>query len=293
MEGLYEMLDPLLVTFTNRLAFTEKGEKKRICIRDGKIAMVDVHRVSRDGRASLTLCKGERQCKYCKRGYLPSRRYGLRVFEYVMTEGKIDLRLIPWVFGQDKLDKLIKFLKQGKPMRKTDWMLTCTNPKFQGFSILPAKECFWLKNETLKAKAVELSKAVQVSGLAVLKSLVDSTLPEVEGEKKGRQTYQPPPEPPFPPRLVEPPQLTPTETATTPPPPPPPPPPEQVSEEVKGTTEIEKPEPESPEGEVSIEELLGDDSVVEGTEEGETPIPEEELSPEDWEKELDQILEGS
>ena len=264
MEGLFEIEDPLLVTFTNRLAFSNKGERKRICIRDNKIAMVDVHRVSRDGRASLTLCKGEKQCGYCKRGYLPTRRYGLRVFEYVKVEGKIDLCLIPWVFGQDKLDVLIKFVKKGRPFRKTDWMLTCVNPKFQGFKIVPAAKCLWVENASLRARATELSKAVKVSGLVVLKGLVDGALPDLEGGKREKQRYDAPPEPQHP-------DVGKTKADKV----------ESVSET---KPEPEK-EPEKPEAEIDVDEMLDGGSEEE--------LGEDDVLAEDWQSELDQILEGT
>ena len=191
MEGLFDITDADLVS-ADKLLFVSKGEKKRICIRDSQVAAVDVHVVLKDKRGKLELCprSESRGCKYCDQGFVPSKRFCLRVFEYISREGKTTVRLLPWVFGQDKLDGLRKGLPRNTVLKSTEWLLTCTNPTFQSFSIQFLQDCWLRKDEQLKSLAVTLSKRVKADGLSVLKALVAPAIPAEKSQSRGYSQSQ-------------------------------------------------------------------------------------------------------
>lgn len=185
MEGTFDITDDNLVS-ADKLIFSVKGEKKRICIRDSQVAVVDVHAVMKDKRKRLELCprSGTRSCKYCDQGFVPSKRYCLRVFEYITRDGATTIRLLPWVFSQDKLDGLRKSLPKGALLKSSEWLLVCTNSKFQSFSIECLQDCWIRRDETLKQLAMTLSKRVKADGLSVLKALVVPTMPTETSQNK-------------------------------------------------------------------------------------------------------------
>lgn len=205
MEGLFDITDNSLVS-SDKLLFTDKGEKKRVCIRDPKIAVVEVHIVLKDKRRRLELClrSSSRGCKYCDKGFVPSRRFCVRVFEYFTKDSKTTLRLVPWVFGQDKMDALRKALPKGRSLKGSEWLLSCTNPTFQSFSVKLLQECLLQKDKNLGVLASTLSKKVKADGLAVLKALVTPAVPTESSQSRysqnqynrqqgGSQSQAPPP----------------------------------------------------------------------------------------------------
>lgn len=194
MDGSFDINDSNLVS-SDKLIFSAKGEKKRVCVRDAKIAMVEVHAVMEDKKRRLKLCTRTdvKSCKYCDQGFSPSRRYGLRVFEYFKRGSEIDLRLISWVFSQDKLDALKKGLGN-KVLKGSEWNLVCTNDTFQAFSIKSVSECLLLKDKALLAKAKALSGKVKADGVVVLRALLSPSMPVETTKKRGRGDYGPPQE---------------------------------------------------------------------------------------------------
>lgn len=284
MEGLFDITDDSLVS-GDKLLFTEKGEKKRICVRDPQIAAVDVHVVLRDKRRRLELCvkTDSRSCKYCDKAFVPSKRYCLRVFEYITRDSKTTLRLIPWVFGQDKLDGLRKALPKGASLKTSEWLLSCTNPTFQAFSIKFLPDCLLRKDENLKNLAIALSKRVKADGLSVLKALVSPSIP-TETSKLDRysqnQYHQERPQAP-PSQVSSPQQTLPPVLPVLP---------QEPSMEDLDFGDNVGSEPAAPLTSV-VPESLNPDTVVPGAAQ-EGPLPEEPKGEDlaDWEKDLDAVL---
>lgn len=65
--------------------------------------------------------------------------------------------VVPWVFGQDKYEKLRKMHQSGYPMYEYDVQADCEEPQYQKFNFLPAKQSIFkemLKAQSSQAKEV-------------------------------------------------------------------------------------------------------------------------------------------
>jgi len=61
--------------------------------------------------------------------------------------------VMPWVFGQDKYEKLRKMHQSGYPMYDYDVQADCEEAQYQKFNFLPAKQCIF--KEMLKASSAQ------------------------------------------------------------------------------------------------------------------------------------------
>lgn len=120
----------------------------------------------------------------------PSPRYLTWTFVYTGdNDGKPSIPLAgavkAWMFGRDKFGAISQLQSEWGDLRKIDVLCTCTDEKYQRFSIQPARECLWQKDAVFAKTVIDLYKATKVDPVKLISRTVSAG--QILGLLSGRQ----------------------------------------------------------------------------------------------------------
>ena len=128
----------------------EINKKKRIVFLSKKVIKESVHYIEGVGYRKCLSAKGE-NCPACVKGLRPSDRFGTHILEYYTDmDGNISspfgYTVKPFPFGNGKGNGTFSVLAGihkalGDAMYSQDFLVSCTNPKYQTLSFLPVGTC--------------------------------------------------------------------------------------------------------------------------------------------------------
>lgn len=132
----------------------EQHKKKRIVFIDRKVLKEAVHYQDGYGYMRCLSSSGE-SCPACNKGMRPTDRFGTKILEYYTDmDGVISkpfgYTVKAFVFGNGKGNGTFSQLHGihktiGDNMYKQDFVVSCTNPKFQSLQFLPTGDCGLIK----------------------------------------------------------------------------------------------------------------------------------------------------
>ncbi|VVB50698.1 Uncharacterised protein [uncultured archaeon] len=184
----------------------EQNKKKRIVFIDKTLLRDRVH--YKDGYGYMR-CLQPDHCPACAAGMSSSDRYGTKVLEYYTDlDGNVSkpfgYTVKAFVFGNGKgngtfcvLNGIFKQL--GEKMYVRDFIVSCSNPKFQQMTFLPLESCFLAEmkqarpNDFAEVKADYVKKMSDMDILKVVAPVVTVEIMQkvVDGEIVRRSTKNP------------------------------------------------------------------------------------------------------
>jgi len=136
------------------------GEKARIAVLDETVSKALVH-FSR----FYFYCIGA-ECPFCATKP-PAPRYLTWVFQYNLDGSGRPLSPVSgsvkaWMYGRDKYATLSGLKSEYGDLRSVDLLVECNDEKFQKFSIVPARDCLWQKDEENAMRIISQFKESKV-----------------------------------------------------------------------------------------------------------------------------------
>jgi len=167
------------------------GEKARIAVLDETVYKALVH-FSR----FYFYCIGA-DCPFCAIKP-PSPRYLTWVFQYNLDAAgrptnPVSGSIKAWMYGRDKYTTLSGLKSEYGDLRSVDLLLECNDEKFQKFSIVPARDCLWQKDEENAKRIIAQFKESRVDPVDLIaRTQTREQIQALMGQAGGSPAFQAP-----------------------------------------------------------------------------------------------------